>query len=285
MKGGVLYISYDGMLEPLGQSQVLAYLERFAAHHPIHLISFEKPEDWRDTARRKAVEERIAKAGIGWHPMRYHRRPSAPATAYDIAAGSLRAISVARKHNVSIVHARSYVAGLMALAVKRATGAKFLFDMRGFWADERVDGGLWPADGALYRAAKKVERRLLSDADHVVTLTHASVQELEKLPYLHGRMPPISVIPTCADLYKFTIEGPPQRDPFVLGYVGSVGTWYLLDEMLHCFRALQTELPDARLLFVNRREQPLIRQRVRQAGIEENNSRDPSLPSTTICPS
>jgi len=270
VKGGVLYISYDGMLEPLGQSQVLAYLERLAADRPIHLISFEKPEDWRDTARRKTVEERIAKAGIGWHPMRYHRRPSAPATAYDIAAGSLRAISVARKHNVSIVHARSYVAGLMALAVKRATGAKFLFDMRGFWADERVDGGLWPADGALYRAAKKVERRLLLNADHVVTLTHASVQELEKLPCLHGRMPPISVIPTCADLDKFTIQGPPQRDPFVLGYVGSVGTWYLLDEMLHCFRALQAELPDARLLFVNRREQALIRQRVRQVGIDEN---------------
>lgn len=26
---GVLYISYDGMLEPLGQSQVLAYLKPF----------------------------------------------------------------------------------------------------------------------------------------------------------------------------------------------------------------------------------------------------------------
>jgi len=270
VKGGVLYISYDGMLEPLGQSQVLAYLERLAADRPIHLISFEKPEDWRDLARRKAVDERIAKAGIGWHPMRYHRRPSAPATAYDIAAGSLRAIAVARKYRVPIVHARSYVPGLMALAVKSAIGAKFLFDMRGFWPDERVDGGLWPANGALYRAAKKVERRLLLNADHVVTLTHASVQELEKLPYLHGRMPPISVIPTCADLDKFTIQGPPQRDPFVLGYVGSVGTWYMLDEMLDCFRALQKELPDVYLLFVNRREQSFIRERIRQAGIEES---------------
>ena len=33
---------------------------------------------------------------------------------------------------------------LMALPAKRMTGAKLLFDMRGFWADERVDGGLWP---------------------------------------------------------------------------------------------------------------------------------------------
>ena len=35
----VLYISYDGMLEPLGESQVLAYLKRLVADRPIHLIS------------------------------------------------------------------------------------------------------------------------------------------------------------------------------------------------------------------------------------------------------
>ncbi len=27
---GILYISYDGMLEPLGQSQVVGYLEKLA---------------------------------------------------------------------------------------------------------------------------------------------------------------------------------------------------------------------------------------------------------------
>ena len=46
MKPRVLYISYDGMLEPLGQSQVLAYQERLAANASLHLLSFEKPEDW-----------------------------------------------------------------------------------------------------------------------------------------------------------------------------------------------------------------------------------------------
>ena len=43
------------MLEPLGQSQVLAYLERLAPDRRIHLISFEKPADWadRDAAPRR----------------------------------------------------------------------------------------------------------------------------------------------------------------------------------------------------------------------------------------
>jgi glycosyltransferase involved in cell wall biosynthesis len=266
---GVLYISYDGMLEPLGQGQVLAYLERLAAGRPIHLISFEKESDWRDKARLEATRQRIAAAGIAWHPLRYHKRPSAAATAYDIAIGTARAIALVRRHGLRILHARSYVPALMALMVKRVTGAKFLFDMRGFWADERVDGGLWPAGGRLFRITKALERRFLRAADHVVTLTRASQGEILNFDYLREAPPPISVIPTCADLDRFTIQGALQRDPFVLGYVGSVGTWYLLDEMLRFFLLLRRALPGTKLLVVNRNEQRLIRERAKLAGLEE----------------
>ena len=44
----ILYVSYDGMLEPLGQSQVLAYLERLADGYEVNLLSFEKPSDTLD---------------------------------------------------------------------------------------------------------------------------------------------------------------------------------------------------------------------------------------------
>lgn len=268
MSQGILYISYDGMLEPLGQSQVLAYLERLSPGRRIHLISFEKSDDWRDKAKREAVRRRIADAGIIWHPLRYHKRPSALATAYDIAIGTARAVALVRRHDLKIVHARSYVAALIALAVKRLCGTQFLFDMRGFWADERVDGGIWPPDGSLYRTTKRLERRFLLAADHVVTLTHASAREIERFPYLSGKVPPISVIPTCADIDRFDIQGPLPQSPFVLGYVGSVGTWYLLDEMLRFFCRLRDELPDARLLIVNRNEQQLIRERAELIGID-----------------
>ena len=162
MSQGVLYISYDGMLEPLGQSQVLAYLEMLAPGRQIHLISFEKAADWRDAPRRDAVKGRMSEAGIQWHPLRYHKRPTAPATLFDVAAGTVRAIAIARAARLDIVHARSYVAALIGLAVKRVNGAKFLFDMRGLWADERsmeacgrrMDGSTVaprPWNGAFYR--------------------------------------------------------------------------------------------------------------------------------------
>jgi len=268
VKTGVLYISYDGMLEPLGQSQVLAYLEKLAPGRRIHLISYEKPRDWADKTRRTAVKKRIAAAGIRWHPLRYHRVPTAPATAYDVAVGSALGFALVLRHRLSIVHARSYVAALIAIALRRVTRARFLFDMRGLWANERVDGGLWPADGRLYRTAKRLEQSFLEAADHVVTLTEASARAIRLFPYLARRCPPISVIPTCADLDRFSVQGPPMQSPFVLGYVGSVGTWYLLDEMLRCFRVAADEAPGARLLIVNRNEHVFIRDRLKALEID-----------------
>lgn len=262
----ILYISYDGMLEPLGQSQVLTYLERLAQHRSIHLLSFEKVGDWADVEARARVQVRMELAGIHWHPRRYHKRPSALATMWDIAVGIVSGLWLALHHQLRIVHARSYVAALMALLITRATGAKFLFDMRGFWADERVDGELWPHDGCMYRVAKWLERRLLLAADHVVSLTNAGVREMEKFEYLKGRMPPVTVIPTCVDLERFQPRQV-ERQGLVLGYVGSAGTWYLFDEFVACFVELLRLRPDARLLIINRNEHDYIRARLDAGGI------------------
>lgn len=270
MISGVLYLSYDGMLEPLGQSQVLAYLELLAVGQRIHLISFEKPADLADRQRLARLRARIAAAGIVWHPLTYHKRPSALATAWDIAAGIALGGWLVLRHRLAIVHARSYVAAVMALAIKRLCGARFVFDMRGFWADERVDGGLWPRGGRMYRIAKGFERRFLLGADHVVSLTQAAVREMRRFDYLAARQPPFSVIPTCADLARFCPPTPaPQRDGFVLGYVGSAGTWYLFDQVAVVFARLHQRRPQARLLVVNRGEHDFIRAALRRAGVAD----------------
>ena len=267
-RAAVLYVTYDGLLEPLGQSQVVAYLERLASERPIHIVSFEKPADRAHEDRMAAMHARLSAAGIGWTPLAYHKSPTVPATAFDIAHGSLVATALALRLRASIVHARSYVAALMALAVKRATGAKLVFDMRGFWPDERVDGGLWPKGGALYRGAKALEGVLIRNADHIVTLTHASAREMERWPAYDARKPPTTVIPTCANLDLFRPYEPPAATPFVFGYVGSVGTWYLFDETLAFFRVLSRRRPDARMLVVNRGDHKAIRAAAARAGVD-----------------
>lgn len=261
----VLYISYDGALEPLGQSQVLSYLAQLANRHEIWLLSFEKSGDRSDSKRVERLKQRLSQARIRWIHLPYHKSPSAPATAFDIATGSAAATAIALANQIDIVHARSYVPALMALAVKRVTGARFLFDMRGFWADERVDGGIWPRDGSLFRVTKRLESTFVSSADHIVTLTDASARELQTWPAVNA---PVSVIPTCADLDRFSPR-PDRRDAhFTFGYVGSVGTWYLFDETLRLFESIRRVRTDARFLIVNRSEHDAIHAAIARTGLD-----------------
>ncbi|MEA3063190.1 MAG: hypothetical protein QOJ94_2971 [Sphingomonadales bacterium] len=263
----ILFISYDGMLEPLGQSQVLAYVERLSDRYAVTLLSFEKKADLADSGRLASVRGRIERAGIEWKPLRYHKAPSAPATAFDIATGILAALRVVRRRRTEIIHARSYIPALIGLAVKKATGVRFLFDMRGLWADERVDAGWWPRGGRLYRAAKAIERRLLRGADHIVTLTHAAAREIASFQYL-PRSTPITVIPTCADLDRFAPEGPRAAGPPVLGFVGTAAAWSMVPELLRFHRLLIEREPAARLLVVNRHEWDYFRACIAEAGID-----------------
>ena len=271
MKSGILYISYDGMLEPLGQSLVLAYLQRLAVDRRIHLISYEKADDWAKTQERKLISQDIAAAGIFWHPLRYHKRPSALATLWDIVCGFTLGLWLVLQYRLSIVHARSYVPSVMALALKRLTGVKYLFDMRGFWADERVDGGILTRDSLLYRMAKWFEKKFLLNADVVVSLTQAAVQEMLQFPYLQGRMPTFEVITTCTNLDIFKPAEPEQQaseKSFILGYVGSVSVSYQFDEVLQCFNLLRKELSNARLHILNRGEHDYIRDRLNYNNID-----------------
>lgn len=267
MTTGLLYISYDGMLEPLGQSQVLAYLRLLATDRRVHLISFEKEQDWALSGERARIAQEMEATGIVWHPLRYHKQPSALATAWDITQGTALGLWLVLRFRLGIVHARSYVASVMAIGLKRTLGVKYVFDMRGFWADERVDGGLWPRGGRMFRVAKWFEQRFLLAADHVVSLTQAAVVEMQRFPYMQGKLPPFTVIPTCADLARFKPTPKDQVGGFVLGYVGSAGTWYLFDEVAACFAHLLRLRPEARLLVVNRDEHAFIRERLAAAGV------------------
>ena len=150
-------------------------------------------------------------------------------TGWDIASGISRAKRIARAQPIAIVHARSYVPAVIASAVSSATGAKFLFDMRGFWVDEKVEAGSWTEASVIYRVGKWFERRFLERADGIVSLTREGVKNLPRLGFDPRRAIPIDVIPTCVDTGRFVPEArdPGQRASLGFGsgpVVGCVGT-------------------------------------------------------------
>src|SRR6266849_4564180 len=86
----VLYISYNGMLDPLGQSQVIPYLKELSREGVrFTLLSFEGPKAYgrEGIERSEKLRAELASSQIDWHWLRYHKRPSLPATSYDVLAG------------------------------------------------------------------------------------------------------------------------------------------------------------------------------------------------------
>jgi len=264
----VLYVSYDGMLEPLGQSQVIAYLERLGHVGRFHLISYEKPADWGDRAARVALADRLARAQIVWHPLRYHKRPALVSTLFDLTIGALLALWLTLRHRIGVFHARSMLASMLCLPAVMLVRGALISDLRGFWPDERVDGGSLRGGGVVYRVLKALERLVLRRSRAIVALTQAAVPILRDDPAFGHPTAPITVIPTCADLARFVPDpaGPPVR--FTLGYLGSIGTWYRFDEVLACFAVLCQRRPEAHLLVVNRTEADRIRALVAAGGID-----------------
>lgn len=256
----ILYLSHDGLTDTLGQSQILPYLCGLADEgYVITIISFEKSHTFQNIGSH--IAHLCRKHNLSWIPLKYHKSPPILSTLYDLLMLREAVNEIMRKQSIAILHCRSYVTSLVGMWAKEKFGAKFIFDMRGFWADERVDGGLWrmrnPISKRLYNFFKRKEKHFLRHADHVVALTANASKEIKSW---QCTVAPISVIPTCVDMQLFnpaavvsqTLRRSLSISPedFVLVYLGSWGTWYMTDDILRFFSALVARQPNSWMLIL-----------------------------------
>jgi len=263
-KKHILYITYDGLTDFLGQSQVLPYILGLEEKgYRFSILSFEKPE--KIHSNKFIIEELIANKNIVWYPKTYHKRFSILATLWDLLIGCIFLCKLHAKDKFDAVHCRSYISAIMGLISKGIFKTKFIFDMRGFWADERVDGGLWnlknPVFKSVYVFFKWIEKKCLLKADYVVTLTKNSYAEMKTWEYVSEKTK-FKIIPCCADLDIFSVKNLSEdllkkkrqtlniNNRVVISYLGSIGTWYMIDEMFDYFVQFKLNFPNAVFLFI-----------------------------------
>ncbi len=262
----VLYISYDGMTDNLGQSQVIPYLIGLSkSGYEITLVSCEKKELYK--SKQPIIESVLNNNNINWQPVLYSTLPSVLSKLKNLRLIKHQIKKLPNTQTIEIVHCRSYMAALIGLFVKKNYGAKFIFDMRGFWADERIDGGIWNKNNKLHRKMysffKKKELEFIQQADYTISLTESAKKEINSWERFKGKLLPIEVIPCCVDLELFNPKLIEKEDTtilksrlgvddsnFVICYLGSIGTWYMLDEMLDFFIILKAKKKNAKFLFI-----------------------------------
>ena len=263
----ILYLTYDGISDPLGQSQVLPYIHGLnkSSNLQFTIISFEKS---KNSEKIKELEDELFSSNVNWIKLKYRKNPPIISTLYDLFLLFLTVKKLLKIQKVDLLHCRSYLTTIVGKKIKKKIGIPFIFDMRGFYADERIDGKIWNKNHFIFKYVYKYfkikERQFLQLSNHTISLTKSGKKEIQswELPNLS----PITIIPCCTDETLFKKENIKdikselniKESDFIISYIGSIGTWYMLDEMLDFFKVLIEKKSNSIFLFITKDNPNLI---------------------------
>jgi glycosyltransferase involved in cell wall biosynthesis len=257
-----IFLSFDGLSDPLGQSQILPYLIGVASNgYHIHILTCEKPEALKN--EKEKIELAIKDLPIEWKYIIYDERGGFISRFGYIQKLLKLAEALINAKEIKLIHCRSYLTSLIGLKLRSKYQIPFLFDMRGFWADERMDGGIWkrsnPIHLLFYYYFKIKERSFFKNADAIVSLTHAAATDINSR-FGESVLKKITVIPCCTNIEVFDPSkinnaiAIPGIDPsdFLIIYTGSIGTWYYTYDLINCVLAWKKYIPQIKLLVLTK---------------------------------
>ena len=265
MSKNVLFISYDGLTDSLGQAQILPYLIGLSKEgHRVYILSCEKSENF--LKNRAIVSQKCKDANIEWNYIDYNNSIPVVSSFLTVRKLKAEALAIAKQHQIDVVHCRSIIPAIVGESLQKKLEIKFIFDIRGFWADERVDGKIWdlknPIFLFLYKYFKYKEKYLFQQADYIVTLTENAKSFIKKEFATKNQF---LVVPCCVDFEHFNYSNIQEHevnelrakieipiDNYVLTYVGSLGTRYMLYEMLRFFKSLKLKQANSSFLFISK---------------------------------
>ena len=273
------------MTDPLGQSQVIPYLAGLSKlGYQFTILSCDKPEKF--IKHKDEVDLLVKDIPITWVSLPYHKNPPVLSSVYDYFKLKQKAVQLHAIHKFAMVHTRPGVPQLIALHLKKKFGVKYLNDIRGFWADERVDGGMWDLKNPLYRTVynffRKKEDECVAIADYNTCLTYRGKEEMKKWKNVPQPVK-VDVVPCSVDLQlfspssiniqvkeKFKKDLGIEESDFIVSYLGSIGGWYLTDEMLQFCSLLLLQKPTAKFLFISNNKHEEITTAANKYNIPEN---------------
>lgn len=261
MSKNTLYISFDGLCDPLGRSQVIPYLIGIASGgFQISVLSCEKTDRVKESEDR--IRKQLMEANIDWHFILYDENGNFYSRFRYINKLKKIATELHSEKNFKLTHCRSYLAALIGLDFKHKYNIPFVFDMRGLWADERIDGKIWSKKNPLHFMAysyfKRKEKHFLRDCDSLISLTQSGLDYLSNVFPEFKLKSKSTVIPCCTDTSlfkrpaKISITNPFASTDHILVYSGSIGTWYNTNEMIDCISEWKKQIPELKLLVLTK---------------------------------
>jgi len=252
----VLFITFNALTEPLGQSQILPYLYGNSSKYNFYVCSLEKYDSVSTPSLVNSVMEYCLQRNIVWLPSKFRSKPKFLSTLLNLIKVGLNSLKIIRNHDVSIIHCRSYLPAFLGIILKKTYKTNFIFDMRGLWIDELLAAGRIKKQTILHRALVYFEKAALINASEIITLTHKS-KEFLITNYLIDEKK-ISVIPTCVEQSLFTdiSKKTSGRSDELVKRVGILGTvlsgWFNFEMLISFMQSIKLRWPEVEFHFVTK---------------------------------
>ena len=243
----VVYISFNSASEPLVDSQVLSYLKRLNTKDYKFILVTAENIHTKDNTRE--IRKKFAAAGIEWMPV------------FKGKLGTFGQIlkmkrQISKINGVALVHARSYFSGVVAYLVFRAKAIPYIYDIRGFWVDEKVYKNRLKYKSMMYKVLKWLDNKIYLHASGLVSLTQKAQEIIREFDFFKQTKPLIKVIPTCVDTDVFM---PLERRVDNVVYLGSVGQGYMGTVIFNVFALFQQYYPEIKITLISRSQKSLIK--------------------------
>ena len=270
----ILYISYNGLMEPLFQSQGMPYIMNARrGGYDFCLLTFEFVENTgKHNPAFLTMRDRLSQAGIVWRNLRFHRGPAFIAKIYDLLAGVAASFILSARLRPDAIQARGLFSALVAIPVSFITGKPLIFDTRSKLSEAYAISGKWKRGGATSKLMNFLEERCLKSAKAIIVETTDHKKEVEDLLSGNNMTKPIEVIPCCVDLDRFKCAETVQRRDreFTISYLGSLSGWYCLKETIAFFKKVNEELPGSKMAFLTKGDPGAILEYIKESKLPED---------------
>ena len=221
------YLTTDSMVEGVGASQVVPYVERLATRGlDVTLHSFEKTEP------DEGVKRRLASAGVTWRAHRFIGGGGPGGLARVVEGAAFVA-------GAQLVHARSDLAAASSVLSRRPA---WIWDMRSFWREERIEMGALRPGSVEERVMRRIESAAARKSAGIITLSRAAIDVL-RARYGDGVAAKSREITTCVDLERFALSPLPEPGTVGLLLAGSLNKLYDPASMVRLFERFRARRP------------------------------------------
>ena len=246
-----LFISYDGLSDPLGQSQILPYLKLISNfNHKLFVVTNEKKEKIK--SHKKNIKKFLELNNITWKNLIYSKNNNKLYRLFDLIKMFFYYVYLINIYKINIVHIRGFLPAIPILYLSYFMKFKIIYDSRGLWVDERIDNGSIRMENIfhkiIYKILKKIETKIFYKSDSIIVLT----RKAKRIITNNFNISKIIIIPCCADYNYFQylkdikakeniknkLNLPINKN--VLLYSGSLKGVYLFQEMINFFENLNS---------------------------------------------